>query len=323
VFVEFFAPWCGHCKSLAPEYEVVATTFKGHAVRIASVDADKHKELATRFEVSGYPTLKFFPAGESKAPEAYSGGRTAPDIVDFINKKTGLTVRMKSAPSAVVALDEASFDKIVKDPTKDVLVEFYAPWCGHCKQLAPKYDEVGKTFDGEDSVVIAKLDADAHRQAAQPYYVKGYPTIKFFPKNNKAGEAYSGAREASDFVNFINERSGTERTLGGGYTDRAGRIPELDELAGQYPSADVATRRTLRARAEKLLEADSVVEHKHNAYAKIYVNMMQRIDEKGVDFAHSEVARLRKMISGGSVTAKKVADFSKRANIAAQFVASK
>jgi len=47
-FVEFYAPWCGHCKSLAPEYEIVATAFKGQAVKIASVDADKHKELGSK-----------------------------------------------------------------------------------------------------------------------------------------------------------------------------------------------------------------------------------------------------------------------------------
>jgi len=63
VFVEFYAPWCGHCKKLAPDYEIVGDAFAKFSSQavIAKVDADAHKELGTRFGVSGFPTLKFFP----------------------------------------------------------------------------------------------------------------------------------------------------------------------------------------------------------------------------------------------------------------------
>jgi len=54
------------------------------------------------------------------------------------------------------------FEEIVFDNTKDVLVEFYAPWCGHCKKLAPIYDELGKAFESEQGIVIAKIDATAN-----------------------------------------------------------------------------------------------------------------------------------------------------------------
>jgi protein disulfide-isomerase-like protein len=320
VFVEFFAPWCGHCKTLAPEYDTLATTFKGQPVKIASVDADAHRSLGSRFDVSGFPTLKFFPAG-SLTPEAYNGGRTAADIMDFINKKVGTNARLKTAASAVVALDETNFDALVKDPSKDVLVEFYAPWCGHCKSLAPKYDQVGKTFEGESSVVIAKLDADSKRDLAAPYEVKGYPTLKWFPKNNKAGEDYTGGREAADFVKFINEKTGTERVLGGGYTDTAGRIAELDTLASSFvaASSDAAARKALISQAITAAN-DVAAEHPNKEFAKFYEQTMKKILEKGSGYAASESARLKRMITSGAVAAKKVADFSKRANIIAQFI---
>ena len=136
VFVEFFAPWCGHCKALAPEYDIVATAFKSLPVKVASVDADAHRDLGGRFGVTGFPTLKFFPAG-SKEGETYNGGRTSADIIQFLNGKAGTHARVKTAATAVTVLDSSNFDSIALDPTKDVLVEFYAPWCGHCKKLAP------------------------------------------------------------------------------------------------------------------------------------------------------------------------------------------
>jgi len=71
-----------------------------------------------------------------------------------------------------------NFNEIVNDESKDVLIEFYAPWCGHCKSLAPKYDELAKKLKNEDSIVIAKMDATANDVPA-PYDVRGFPTIYF------------------------------------------------------------------------------------------------------------------------------------------------
>ena len=66
----------------------------------------------------------------------------------------------------------ANFDEIVNDPSKDVLLEFYAPWCGHCKALAPKYDELGEKLKDNPSIVIAKIDATANDYPST-YQVRG------------------------------------------------------------------------------------------------------------------------------------------------------
>jgi len=313
-FVEFYAPWCGHCKSLAPEYEVLATSFKGQPVKIANVDADKHRDLGSRFGVSGFPTLKFFPAG-SKEAEDYQGGRTAKDITDFINSKTGLRGKIKSAPTAVTVLTSDNFNSIVKDPTKDVLVEFYAPWCGHCKKLAPDYEKVGQSFDGESSVVIAKLDADDHKAPASEFGVTGYPTIKFFPKDNKEGEAYNGGRSPQDFVDFINSRAGTERTVGGGFSEQAGRTSELDEIAREF-MASPASRQSLLDRASKIVDSQT---EKTKEWSKFYTMTMKRVIEKGDKFASDEGLRLKRLIDSGSINSKNIEQFSKRLNIVKQF----
>jgi protein disulfide-isomerase A1 len=94
-----------------------------------------------------------------------------------------------------------NFDAIVMDETKDVLVEFYAPWCGHCKSLAPKWDQLGEEFENVDSVVIAKCDATANDTPAQ---VSGFPTIYWYPANSKASPVkYTGDRSVEAFAEYI------------------------------------------------------------------------------------------------------------------------
>lgn len=129
--VEFFAPWCGHCKKLAPIYEELATNFEfaKDKVSIAKVDADAEKDLGRKFGVQGFPTLKWFD-GKSDTPTDYQGGRDLESLSSFISEKTGIKIKTKkAAPSAVEMLTDRSF-KTEIGGDKDVLVAFTAPWCG-------------------------------------------------------------------------------------------------------------------------------------------------------------------------------------------------
>lgn len=129
--VEFFAPWCGHCKNLAPVYEELATVFQhaSNKVSVAKVDADNHKSLGKRFGVSGFPTLKWFD-GKSDKPVDYNGGRDLESLSKFITEKTSIKPKIKGKlPSQVVFLNDQTFkEKVGK--AQDVLVAFTAPWCG-------------------------------------------------------------------------------------------------------------------------------------------------------------------------------------------------
>ena len=84
--VEFFAPWCGHCKNLEPHWKKAASELKGK-VKLGAVDATVHQALAQQYGIQGYPTIKYFPAGAKSGPEEYDGGRTADDIIAWANDK--------------------------------------------------------------------------------------------------------------------------------------------------------------------------------------------------------------------------------------------
>mmetsp|Transcript_10298 Transcript_10298/g.29397 ORF Transcript_10298/g.29397 Transcript_10298/m.29397 type:complete len:147 (-) Transcript_10298:75-515(-) len=113
--------------------------------------------------------------------------------------------------SGVRVYDESNFNEEIKK-YKWTLVEFYAPWCGHCKSLAPKYEKLGKHFEKESKkglfldVAIAKVDADAHKGLASRFGVSGFPTLKIF-KDGEFHEDYNEAREWKDMAAAMRIRS--------------------------------------------------------------------------------------------------------------------
>jgi len=430
ILVEFYAPWCGHCKKLAPEYIKAAETLKadGSEIRLAKVDATEEKEVASRFEVKGFPTLKWFVSGEAIE---FNGGRTADEIVNWIKKKSGppssvltgeeFEALQKNSKFAIVffgeegsdefktfeqlaslddknsfnhvfdasvnapegltrpgvavfrkfdepivvhdgeftrealaefivntsiptliefsdefiepifqaqnpalflfvdkeneehkkmietvketavankgriifahsgvkdgiqqrlaefvgttetdlprllvlAFNPSGIDKFVYDgdltaltvsdvekfltqfengdlskylksdeipetndePVKvivgksfndfvggddDVLLEFYAPWCGHCKALEPKYTELATELADVEGLVIAKIDATANE--IDGVSVQGFPTIKFFPKGKTEALDFEGEREIDAFKKYLEETSESYKT---------------------------------------------------------------------------------------------------------------
>uniref|UniRef100_A0A2N9J8E9 protein disulfide-isomerase n=1 Tax=Fagus sylvatica TaxID=28930 RepID=A0A2N9J8E9_FAGSY len=313
--VEFYAPWCGHCKKLAPEFEKLGTTFKkAKSVLIAKVDCDDQKSLCSKFDVSGYPTIKWFPKG-SLEPKKYEGPRTAEALAEFVNTEGGTNVKIATVPSNVVVLTADNFNEVVLDETKDVLVEFYAPWCGHCKSLAPTYEKVATAFKLEEDVEIANVDADKYKDLAEKYGVSGFPTLKFFPKNNKAGEEYEGGRDLEDFVAFINEKSGTSRDGKGQLTSKAGIVASLDALVKEFVAASNEEKKAVFAHIEEEVEK---LTGSSARYGKIYSKAAKSSLAKGADYAKKEIERLQRILDK-SISPAKADEFTLKKNILSTF----
>jgi len=425
VLVEFYAPWCGHCKALAPEYEKAATSLKtkNSKTMLAKVDATEEKELASKYDVKGFPTLKYF-NGDVEHPSEYTGGRTESTIVSWLSKRESpalstidniesyrdyltrdnviligffskdsshvqmlkdigensrefaltllvnnekvakdvnarwnslrLVVNIdgkktevdytgslsaedilnwinserfplvaeigpenykdyvdRGLPLVWIAInpdDNESKDQIINSvqtsaknnkgklsfvtidakkfaqhinnlgitdipglmlndgndkyrytggineqeinqffenysqgklekylksqaipesndenvyvlvgsqfhevigKNKDVFVEFYAPWCGHCKKLAPEYEKLGDAFEDVQDVIIAKIDATENDT---PEDIRGFPTLVFYPKGKHDGVKYQGDRTADAMIEWVKSQATVDTT---------------------------------------------------------------------------------------------------------------
>ncbi|KAG5176388.1 protein disulfide isomerase family [Tribonema minus] len=229
--VEFFAPWCGHCKSLTPEYEKAASLLKG-VVKLGAVDATASQKLAQKYGVQGYPTIKVFGA-DKRAPTDYAGPRTTDAIVTDAMATARRMVKDRQTGKAkggaggsqgggrgggsgpIVELTSANFDELVLNSPEQWIVKFVAPWCGHCKNLQPEWEIAAANLSG--TVMTGSVDCTQYEDLAQRYDVKGFPTIKIFPHGSKhAPIPYNGERSAGAIAaeaTRILEESGYVPTL--------------------------------------------------------------------------------------------------------------
>jgi len=199
--LEFYAPWCGHCKQFAPTYAEIAKELKGRdaPIRVAKIDATEERQLAERYGVTGYPTMKLVRNGEVSD---WKGGRDKQEIIDTLVEMSD--PEWTEPPSDVVVLTTENFDEVVMNEDF-VIVEFYAPWCGHCKKLEPEW-EAAATILKKDGIILAKVDATENKELGETYEVTGYPTIKMFRKGNSFD--YNGGRDKATIVSYLLEQAG-------------------------------------------------------------------------------------------------------------------
>lgn len=182
-----------------------------------------------------------------------------------------------------------------------------------CKSLAPTWETLANDFAPESDVVIAKVDAEAEnaKALAREQGITGYPTIKFFPKGSKEPEPYQGARSEQAFLDFLNEKAGTHRTVGGGLDEKAGTIANLDDVVGKYVAS--------RDFQGLVGEVKKAVKDLQDKYAQYYVKVAEKLSQNQ-EYAEKEFARLSKIIQKGGSAPEKVDDLVSRSNILRQFL---
>ncbi|KAG0306964.1 hypothetical protein BGZ98_001386 [Dissophora globulifera] len=171
---------------LAPTWEKLAVNHQGwgptKGFKFAEVNCLIEGDVCNDNGVTGYPSLQLFYDGAKV--QDYKGSRSLEDLSEFVRTKADEFSNKGdqnegnsdiNALGQVIVLDSKSYEGSLNNG-QPWLVEYYAPWCGHCKALAPIYEDLAKALKGK--VNVAKVDCPANEAVCRSQKVRGYPTIK-------------------------------------------------------------------------------------------------------------------------------------------------
>merc|ERR1712130_198865 len=154
------------------------------------------------FEMEG--SSKYLPALEKAKEITAENLKTF--VVEYFAGKLQKFLKSQALPedwdaTAVKTLVSSNFEQVAKDKSKDVFVKFYAPWCGHCKAIAPIWDQIGEKYADKGDLVIAKVDST--KNEIDGVDIEGFPTIKMFKKETNEEIDYLGKKDLESMVKFI------------------------------------------------------------------------------------------------------------------------
>ncbi|XP_021759718.1 protein disulfide-isomerase-like [Chenopodium quinoa] len=215
------------------------------------------------------------------------------------------------AKEFVLTLDHTNFSETVAKHDF-IVVEFYAPWCGHCKSLAPEYEKAASLLSSHDPpIVLAKVDAneDSNKELASEYDVKGYPTLKIVRNGGKHIQEYKGPREAEGIVEYLKKQSGPASVEIKSADDATTLIGEKVVIVGIFPELSGEEYKSFQALAEKLR---SDYEFGHTTDAKLLprgessvkkptLRLFKPFDELVVDSQDFNEEALEKFVEESSI----------------------
>ncbi|PNF40485.1 hypothetical protein B7P43_G08182 [Cryptotermes secundus] len=199
--VDFFASWCGSCQQLAPEWRKLAKMVSSMAnIHIGAVDCEAEVSLCMQQGVRSYPTIRLYPLGGQ-------GLSTIAIFSGFQRDAQSLRQWLFSfIPSSVEELTPDSFEHKVLNTDEPWLVDFYAPWCGHCVVFAPEFQIIAQKLEGR--VLAGKVNCNTFQYLCHEAGISSYPTVMLYYGDNRQ---YQGDEIPSQSANHIIAH--TERVL--------------------------------------------------------------------------------------------------------------
>lgn len=214
----FYAPWCGHCKTMKPIFSSVATKIKQGAINgikpkkfsLAAINADAEsgKAAANQYDVKGFPTFKYFEKGKLMYDFQ---GRTEEELVTFIYNPVApeppvVEPSWSEEDNEVLHLTAENYESTLSK-ISNALVMFYAKWCGHCKTIKPVFALAAKTLKEGDDANIGVFAAIEKTEESTEIFskndVKGFPTFIHMKFGEPSGIEYKHGREYQNFMDFI------------------------------------------------------------------------------------------------------------------------
>lgn len=188
VLVEFYAPWCGHCKALAPEYTKAANQLAEveSDIKLAKVDATVEQDVASEFDVKGYPTIKFFKNGK---PMEYAGGRTADTIVAWLKKKTGPPAK---------SLESVNDAKEFKEGNKVAIIGFFKD---------QKSDNAKAFLEAASGLDDHLFGITSDSKVFEEYKVSGDEGVVLLKDFDEGKSVFDGSYKAEAIAKFVEDNA--------------------------------------------------------------------------------------------------------------------
>ncbi|TDL14658.1 thioredoxin-domain-containing protein [Rickenella mellea] len=218
-FIEHFSPYCHHCKEFAPTWEKLVeenTASPDPGIRLAQVNCAVHGDLCNENKIDGYPQMNLYKNGEfveryKRARDhdllaSYIAQHAEPDspitkpVLDNDKHRDEPPAESRPKPNptgSVLDLSLTNFHSTLA--AGPVFIKFYAPWCGHCKKLAPIWTQLASHM--RHKLAIAEVNCDAQPALCKSQDVQGYPMLKFYDAAGGVTE-YTGGRKFEQLRKF-------------------------------------------------------------------------------------------------------------------------